>query len=258
MKYPFPIVRRLLPTNINEIHSSTKIAYYKVRMDKTPPQDELFNLCIIGQDNTAYLKIFETKTNAHIFVAPNMDKITSVMIAPTEYDWDMKYVDVEKQTFKDDSDVLETSIQRYVPYYDNVTTNCLFVPDKPQKTEEQKEQEYKEGIQSYTKQKNDTNKYTIGFLVGGAILFQATTGAHSAFAFVAGCSMGIVYQFLLQYEIDRVGKQMMFVNSASRLAVMGLITSIIMNKNDNIVPVDIWIATTGFLMQKIALWIAFM
>lgn len=252
MRYPFPIVRSLLPTSIHDIPPSTKIAYYRLRMDKTPPQDELFNLCVISEDNTAYLKIFETDTNAHVFVAPEMKKITSVMVAPTEYEWDIKYIDIEKQSFKDDTEILETSVQRYVPYFGPVETNCLFVTETPIKIDRE------EGITTYQNQKRATNVYTIGFLVGGASLFQVTAGAHSAFAFVAGCSMGIVYQLLLQYEIDRVGKQMMFINSASRLAIMGLIAGVLMNKNEHMVPADIWIATTGFLMQKIALWIAFM
>lgn len=245
-------VQRLLPLGVGEAPHAIKVAYYRLRMDRTPPQNEMFNLCIVSEDRTAYLKMFETYTNSHSFVAPYMDRIVSVMIAPVENEWDMKHVDIERQALRDGDDVLDTTVQRYIPYYGAIETKCLFVPEEPKKID------YQEGIVAYTKQKRDTHKYTVGFLVGGAVLFQVTSGAHSAFAFVVGCTLGIVYQVLLQYEVDRVGKQMMFVNSASRMAILGLIAGVIMNGSQGMVPADIWIATTGFLMQKIALWIAFL
>lgn len=246
------LVQRVLSLGVKDTPHAIKIAYYKVRMDRTLPQNKIFNLCFVSEDKIAHLKTFETYGNSHTFVGPDMDRISYVMIGPTENEWEMKYLDIEKQSLKDGTDTLETKIQHYVPYYGNIDTSCLFVPEEP------KVIDYEEGIRSYTKQKRDIHRYTVGFLAGGAVLFQVTAGAHSAFSFVAGCTIGIMYQLLLQYEVDRVGKQMMFVNSVSRLSIVGLIVAVAINKSQDLVPADIWIATTGFLMQKIALWIAFM
>lgn len=257
--YKIPEIKRLIsPLSTQQSHHPhTPISYYRIRTDKTPPQNELFNLCIITDDNQAFLKMFETYSNSHMFVAPKMDNISSIMIAPTEYEWNMKYIDMEIQSRNEKDEISETRMIHFIPYYGAIDTNCLFVPET-EKTAEQIREITEQGNKAYAKQKQTTNMYTIGFLVSGSSLFQVTSGSHSAFAFIVGCTIGIIYQLLLQYEVDRLGKHMMFVNSATRLAIICALGAIIANNTDEIVPADIWIASSGFLMQKIALWLAFM
>jgi hypothetical protein len=95
-------------------------------------------------------------------------------------------------------------------------------------------------------------------LMGGTSFFQVTVGFHSALVFAFGCTLGIVYQLLLQYEVDRMGKNQMFINSATRLGVLSVLVASVMSKANTIVPADIWIGSCGFLMQKVAMLLAFM
>lgn len=251
MKYQFPIVTRVLPNGVHNIPLSTKIAYYHIKTDKIL-NNRLYHVCLIYDNKSAYLKTNDICSGMSFFIAPDSCAINSVIMSPSEGPCDIKEVEIEKQQYVDDKDTLEKTSVKYFPYDGTIDTECLFVPEIPTIVD------YEEGMLEYQKQKADINRYTLCFLVGGFVLFQTTAGAHSACSFVAGCSLGILYQFLLQYEMDSVGKGMMLINSASRLTIIALATGGIIQNNDSMVPADIWIATTGFLMQKIAMLIAFL
>lgn len=248
----FPTIKRLE----NSKHGSTPVSYYRLRMDRTPPQHELFNLCLISKDDAAFLKMFEVRTNQHTFIAPTMTDISTILLAPADQEWPIKHFDLEVQTRTSDTagDITNT-ITRYVPYYGPIETSCMFVPDRQAPVNEEKRIE---GIATYSRQKGNANLYTISFLAGGSCFLQVTSGAHSTFAFVLGCAVGILYQLLLQYEIDHLGKNQMFVNSTSRLAIVAVVAAALIQNMSDIVPADIWIGSSGFLMQKAALWIAFL
>lgn len=244
MPIRFPEVRTLhSPAST----ASVPVAYYTLRMDRTPPQHELFNLCLVSEDKTAFLKIFETYTNQHTFLAPATPEISSLLLGPTQYTWNIPYVDLEIQRQG------ETSVTRFVLYHSAIETECLFVP-----APEPDPRAQAEGLEAYAQQKRSTHKYTVGFLAGGATLFQVTSGAHSAGVFIFGCLLGILYQLLLQYEVDRLGKNQMFVNSATRLGLVVLVLTGMLRNTSELLPEDMWIGSCGFLMQKIALWIAFL
>ncbi len=250
-KSQFPVIKRVGTTMPLE-GAHTKVSYYSIRMDRTPPQDELFNLCMISANNEAFIKIFETYSNRHSFVAPSMVEVSTILLAPTDHEWKISYLDLEVQERNENSE-LAVTIQRYVPYYGDIETSCMFVPERLPN-----EHEKMEGLEAYGRQKQNANTYTLGFLVGGTGLFQATLGIHSAVVFVFGCAIGMVYQLLLQHEIDHLGRDRMFVNSAVRLAAVSVAVAAIMNNTIGFLPIDLWIGYTGFLMQKVALWIAFL
>lgn len=249
MPIRFPQVKRLhSPSTI----SCTPVAYYKLRLDRTPPQHELFNLCLVSQDNKAFIKMFETEANEHRFLAPSYQRISSLLVAPTQYTWDIPFVDLEIQS-RDENHLPTTVVQRFVFYHGNIETECLFLP-----APEPNPQAQVEGMENYSRQKRHTHGYTVGFLAGGATLFQLTSGPHSAVVFIFGCLIGMLYQLLLQYEVDRLGKNQMFINSATRLGLVILLVTTMVQRTSQLLPTDLWIGTCGFLMQKIALWIAFL
>ena len=249
-KFSFPVIKRVI-TNTPAL---TKQCYYTIRMDRTPPQNELFNLCMISEDKEAFLEIFETYSNRHSFMGPYMKEVPTILLSPIDQDWKISYLDLEVQQ-RNENNELKVSTYQYIPYYGNIDTNCVFILNKSTETNEE---EKKKAIETYGKQKQNTNIYTISFLLGGSTLFQITSGTHSAMVFVFGCSIGIVYQLLLQYEIDRLGKNRMFVNSAVRLAIVSMLVITAMNNTYELLPADIWIGYSGFLMQKIALWVSFL
>lgn len=243
---PFPEVRRMAP--ISKVY--TPVSIYHIRMDRTPPQHELFSVCIISEDSTAYLKTFEMEANSYTFVAPTMN-VSSVLLSPLDSSWNMSHVDLEVKTRADDDSVTST-LKRYLHHDGAIETNCLFLPERPFD-----EEAYREGIQEYSRHKEKTNTYTVCFLVGGSVLYQATSGPHSAFVFIFGCVVGIIYQLLLQHEVDRLGKNIMLINSAGRLAIIAVGVAAIMNSTAGLLPADLWIGLSGFLMQKVAMLIAF-
>lgn len=247
MPSSFPEVRQMKP--MSKLY--TPVSIYHLRMDRTPPINEMFNICIISKDSTAHLKMFETETNSYTFIAPTME-VSYILLSPFEYNWKMQHVDLHIQT-RDEDDSVNSMLKRYVSYEGAIDTDCLFLPEKPFN-----EEAYKEGIQEYLKNKEKTNTYTVCFLVGGSVLYQATSGAHSAFIFIFGCVVGIIYQLLLQNEVDRLGKNVMLINSAGRLAIIAVGVAAIVNRMDGLLPADLWIGLSGFLMQKVAMLIAFM
>jgi hypothetical protein len=229
----------------------TPITYYRVRLDRTPPQNELFNLCILSEDNTAFLKMFETYSNTHTFIGPTINTISAVLLAPMEGEWNISHVDIESRNI-DENNTPTTTLRKYVLYYGDIDTRCFFVPER-----KPNEDIKKESLDLYSNQKKIINRFTIGFLVGGSTLFQVSMGTHSALVFLFGCLLGMIYQLLLQYEIDRVGKQQMFINSTTRLGAISGCIYIAVNNSGNLAPMDMWIGLCGFMMQKIALMIVF-
>jgi hypothetical protein len=241
---------------VKRLHSpstatATPVAYYTLRLDRTPPQHELFNLCLVSEDNTAFIKMFETYANEHRFLAPSYKNITSLLVAPTQYTWDIPYVDLEIQT-RDENNIPTTVLKRFNLYHGAIDTECLFLP-APEPNPEARV----EGLEAYSRQKRYTHGYTVGFLAGGATLFQVTSGPHSAAVFIFGCLVGMLYQVLLQYEVDRLGKNQMFINSATRLGMVVMVVAAMFKYNSQLLPTDLWIGTCGFLMQKVALLAAF-
>lgn len=243
----FPVVERLKP----QTSFHTPIAYYSVRMDRTPPQNEMFNLCLIAEDKSAYLRTFETYSNKHVFIAPTLPSISAILLAPMEYDWSMSYIDLEIQTPMDENNTRVT-LQRFVCYEGTAHTQVMFVPEQ-----EVNELAMMEANNRYASQKTQTNALSLMLLMGGTAFFQATAGLHSALVFAFGCTLGIMYQLLLQYEVDRMGKNQMFINSATRLGVLSVLVASMMSNANAIVPADIWIGSCGFLMQKVAMLMAF-
>lgn len=244
----FPVVQRLKPQS----SFYTPISYYSIRMDRTPPQNELFNLCLITEDNSAYLKMFETYSNKHVFIAPQLSNITSILLAPAEYDWNISYIDLEIQTPTDENTSTVT-FQRFVCYDGTIHTQCLFVPEKALN-----EQAMIESNVQYATQKRNTNNISLMLLLGGSAMVHVVAGLHNSLVFAFGCVVGIVYQLLLQYEVDRMGKNQMFINSATRLGVLSVIVAIVMSNTATLLPTDLWIGSCGFLVQKVAMWLAFM
>lgn len=244
----FPVIKHIKPQS----SFYTPISYYSIRIDRTPPQNELFNLCLITDENSAYLKMFETYSNKHVFIAPQLSNITSILLAPAEYDWNISYIDLEVHTPTDENTSTVT-IQRFVCYDGNIHTQCLFVPERTLN-----EQAMIENNQQYITQKNNTNKISLMLLTGGSAIIHTVAGLHNALVFAFGCAIGILYQLLLQYEVDRMGKNQMFINSATRLSVVSVIVAIVMSNSTMLLPTDIWIGTCGFLVQKVAMLLAFM
>ena len=242
--------------NVVRLPSSSKmytpVSIYRIRMDRTPPQNELFNLCLIDEDNSAYVKLFETYSNEHVFIAPTLAKISTILLSPTEYEWNMAYIDLETQTHTGESNRMITE-QRFVCYDGAINTQIMFVPER-----QLNERAMIEANEKYASQKTRTNAMSLMLLTGGTAFFQVTAGLHSALVFAFGCTIGIMYQLLLQYEVDRMGKNQMFINSATRLSILSVLVASAMSKASTMVPADIWIGSCGFLMQKVAMLLAFM
>ena len=249
----FPNIKRLeYPVSFLESTPLfTPISYYNIRLDRTPPQNELYNLCILSDDNTAFLKMFETYSNTYTFIGPTINTITAILLAPIEGEWNISHVDIESRDI-DENNTSTTILRKYVMYYGDIDTRCFFIPER-----EPNENIKKEALDLYSNQKKIINHFTIGFLVGGTVLFRVSMGTHSALVFLFSCIVGMIYQLLLQYEIDRVGKQQMFINSTTRLGAISSCIYIAINNSGQLVPMDMWIGLCGFMMQKIALMIVF-
>ena len=251
VKATFPVIRRFRTATHPDV-PCTNVSYYNIRADRLPKKGGMINLCMISDDNDVFLKLFEAHSGMNGFVAPSMKEVSMILLAPTEKGWKVDYLDVDVYS-RNEKNEMDVRTQRFVPYYGDIETDCAFVPMRGV-NEDQK----KKWIDEYTKQKRDTNLYTIGFLLGGTGLFQATSGTHNAMVFVFGCTIGIVYQLLLQHEVDDLGKDRMFIKSAVRLAALTVIISVVMKSSEGLLPSDLWIGYSGFLTQKLALWIAFL
>lgn len=205
----------------------------RIRFDRTPPQNEPFQACLYDGEQ-CYLYTFITHGNV-VELNTEIKNVHDILLAPLTGEWKMHHIDLET----DGQDVV-----RFRP-----TADCHFEPISPVRQEV-----VIANNREWARRKTETLKYLIGIIAVGTISFQELQGSESAIAFSTGGIIGVFYQLLLQYEIDRIGTHQFIVNASTRLALIALAAAFLVGDAE---PSQLGIASGGFLMHKIAAWLAF-
>lgn len=218
-----------------------------------------YQICLINDKNEAYL-FTSYLTDSHItHYGPLMGNIEHILIETINDKTkinkiDVKYLDTNL-TFKKP---ISSSLSSYIT--DNLYTSEKLdnVGNDPIKI--------KEDIDKY----NDLKEQIlyINFIltfVGSFILYgtNPTENIDETISFIYGGITGLLYQLLLQLDIDNIGKQekiniilKLFANSAVRLTSIGiLLTFYITYSNDN--TSNLPLLLFGFWMHKLAVLLYF-
>jgi ATP synthase protein I len=111
-----------------------------------------------------------------------------------------------------------------------------------------------EGMDEYDRVKRRIMYNVLGLGMIGTGIAAHTGGEEMAMAYALGGSTGLLYQYLLQYELDRMGtKQNAFINPATRLMLLALV----LGGSASWASFDLLPMFLGFWMNKAALWLAF-
>lgn len=220
---------------------------YTLRMsDALKIQNAIIPFCIVTRDSKAHLYQIYVENNQAVFPGAHVwsDEIEGIMVGGDPPSSSSGKVELE----------IEGQANRvFLPYFGDMETSCLYVPRKDPDADV-----IEAGIREYSKRKADTLRFLLGIIGIGAITCQELHGTDSAVAFASGGMLGVMYQMLLHYEIDKMGSHQLLVNTATRIGAVvlgGAVMSQVLHIAD---PSSFFMASTlGFLMQKLALWLSF-
>jgi hypothetical protein len=143
----------------------------------------------------------------------------------------------------------------YLPLYPHT---CAYQRAKPHTVDLH---EYTANSMEYEKKKRDTLIYTLVMtMVGGCLL--SLYDPEVAGSFAAGGGIGVVYEGMLQIEVDTVGRPTHLLSrlACSPAARLGLIASLAwvgIEQSHDLSSVQCLFGVSGFMMHKVALIVAF-
>lgn len=232
-----------------------------LHLQKAPRRHDVFQVCLFGLQGTCTLHTVIANDDSLLEI-PDANilpgDIEDLLIAPLTGTWKTTSVDVARRHVRGDQDGQDHQKDREDSNETALATRtfdasphveCLFRPKK-----EVREHVVLAGKAEWSGRKKETLKYLIGIIAVGAATFNELLGTPCATAFSVGGFIGIFYQLLLQYEIDRIGTHQFIVNSSSRLALVATVAALFANHAE---PLQLWVASGGFLMHKVAVWLAF-
>lgn len=227
----------------------------RVVVDRIDDVVDLIPVCVVRNDEVAHMYNVVVEGGVGMFVGPPIvfGDVKGIMLGGNNDD--VSHIELCTATANCNGGGEAGWVEHFVPYYGPIETSCLYIP---QKDTALKEQERQEGAREYTRRKSDTLRFLLGIIGVGAITCTEVSGIDSAVAFASGGMLGVVYQMLLHYEVDKMGTQQLFVNTATRLGlVVG--TGILLGRYLEITePGSFFMTSTmGFMMQKLAMWMAF-
>lgn len=260
----------IIPSQVRLISNAAPSVKYLVRVSSFKSLSDPYarvNVCMMDQDGNAFLQSvepmfsrFNRGKSDFVLHAPSLDHISAIMMAPESGTWGMETIEVyrEKKAGTGKIPMSEWTCLGKFTYGevigDNWKNMAAYVTQydiTPEITPEMRaryDQEYeslKIGILASTLQ-----------LTGvGSVATAIALGEDKLYAFLLGGGLAMMYAYMLQLEMDRIGKQNLFINSTTRLATLfASATGLTLAFQDAIREDNTYfiVALMGFMMFKLS------
>lgn len=245
-------VQRLLATTQATPHRLD--VRFRIQQNKVQPS-ALINACLIYENGDAVLEMKGMPSRGQDDVVVSFDglglnqcdlsKITMILLSPSCGDWTVPALFVEDG---------EGNTREFVAT--NTDESCVFVLPKPPSPER-----IKEGMLDYSDMKQEIVKRHISFVGAFTLMlhFVDPTDVHAKW-FALGGGVGLMYQLLIQMEIDQIGnenKGAMYRLLANPLVRLSLFSSafVLATVDTAAMGTTTYAAIlAGFMMNKLAMY----
>jgi len=230
----FPHVRTLLAKS-----QSIPVKYeLTVRARERFMSPDNYHICFINSNHEAYLFHYFAKATEEY--GPMMGEVNEILVDQNVYYMRLKYLDYDQEfvaTDKEESKQQYSLLQKYEPSSIDYVKMNLYI------------QQYHE-----LKERILYNHLTYSIL-GTVATRLVTHDALDTISFGCGGIIGVIYQVLLQLDMDSIGQKnanvlvRLVANGAVRMTCIGSIIAIMLNLNDQI---NIPLLLGGLWMHKLA------
>lgn len=254
--------RKIISTSPVGLKYTLNITTNINRTSELQNRQDRVNLCMINTDGTVlwhhFVPVLEGvngnrgSSETLEMYGTDIGQIQSILISPEQGEWDISSIE------------LSTDFQKEFMIKDR-NSPCLFHVHDAIETTPFDEQVYQKSMNTYKQIQNDILISTAILTVCGFTLLNVLNSTSAAEAFGFGGVSGLVYQKLLQTEVNTIGKEeshllLRMYNAlntfASRILALYLLIYIVQT-GGHIEPNETIPAFVGFMMNKLALLIVF-
>lgn len=240
----------IVPKQLLPIQGNTRYIL-KLRLKKYPQPYTRLNVCMIQEDETAFLTqiLYEDMKQEYEIHGPNVD-IKNILLSPGEESIDLQDLTIIKQDVTDNTNY-------YFPYYNLIGGRSKeLVAYLSLKTSPLIDMKPIYDAQ-YVILKEKLMMITIELTLLGSLITASVSTIEKGYAFALGGSLGYIYVKLLEMGIDNVGKKplLSIADQILRLGSVFILSSSIVLKYQKEIAEDklfFIIGLLGFMMYRLA------